>query len=122
MVSGSDRVFTCMVHCTLGTQPPEAVLPLLRAQEGTGTAAERVIGAGLIALERQGDGAALKELFYIFAVTKEDFVHPLPVVELLWWSCSQMDEPTKETARLKDRAKDLALGSHCSHRSCIGFL
>ena len=52
------------------------MLPLLREQEGSGgqsqtsTAEERVIGAGLQALERNKDGAAVKELFHMFAVTQ----------------------------------------------------
>ncbi len=62
-----------------------AVLPLLREQQGSaGSSVEaRVIGAGLKALERQRDGAAAKELLHMFAVTKEDFVHPIAVIELL---------------------------------------
>ena len=49
-----------------------AVLPLLREKDGSGTstAEERVIGAGLKALERNDDGAAVKELFHMFAVTQ----------------------------------------------------
>ena len=52
------------------------MLPLLREQEGsdgqsrTSTAEERVIGAGLKALEKNKDGAAVKELFHMFAVTQ----------------------------------------------------
>ena len=61
-------------------------MPLLREQEGSGsgtsTAQERVIGAGLHALERNKDGTAIKGLFHMFAVTMEDFVHPIAVVEL----------------------------------------
>ena len=91
------------------------MLPLLREQEGAGgqsrtsTAEERVIGAGLKALEKHEDGEAVKELFHMFAVTQvsersapqvcshschayddvpqEDFVHPIAVIELLWRSC-----------------------------------
>ena len=52
------------------------MLPLLREQEGsdgrsrTSTAQERVIGAGLKAIEKNKDGAAVKELFHMFAVTQ----------------------------------------------------
>ena len=52
------------------------MLPLLREQEGAGgqsrtsTAEERVIGAGLKALEKHEDGEAVKELFHMFAVTQ----------------------------------------------------
>ena len=68
------------------------MLPLLREeqgsqQSGTGTVQERVIGAGLKALEKREDGAAVKGLFHMFAVTQEDFVHPMAVIELLWRSC-----------------------------------
>ena len=47
----------------------------MREQEGTGdgrtsTVEERVIGAGLQALEKHEDGAAVKELFSVFAVTQ----------------------------------------------------
>ena len=67
-----------------------AVLPLLKEEQGSGgtsTVEARVIGAGLKALEKHEDGAAVKELFHTFAVTQEDFVHPMAVVELLWRSC-----------------------------------
>ena len=44
-----------------------AVLPLLREEQGSGisTVEERVIGAGLKALEKHEDGAAVKELFHV---------------------------------------------------------
>eukprot|EP00935_MAST-01C_sp_MAST-1C-sp1_P000531 g531.t1 len=88
------------------------VLPLLREQEGSGgqsrtsTAEERVIGAGLKALERNKDGAAMKDLFHMFAVTQEDFVHPMPVIELLWRSCCASEAERQESSlatRLKVR-------------------
>ena len=88
------------------------MLPLLREQEGSGgqsqtsTAEERVIGAGPKALERHEDGAAVKELFYMFAVTQEDFVHPMAVIELLWRSCCASDAEKQEgslATRLKVR-------------------
>ena len=49
-----------------------AVLPLLREERGSGTSTveERVIGAGLQALEKNEDGPAVKMLFYVFAVTQ----------------------------------------------------
>ena len=49
-----------------------AVLPLLREERGSGTSTieERVIGAGLQALEKNKDGPAVKKLFYAFAVTQ----------------------------------------------------
>ena len=52
-----------------------AVLPLLREEQGSGqsktsTAEERVIGAGLVSLEKNKDGAAVKALFHMFAVTQ----------------------------------------------------
>ena len=48
------------------------VLPLLREDRGssTSTVEERVIGAGLQALEKNEDGPAVKKLFYAFAVTQ----------------------------------------------------
>jgi hypothetical protein len=33
------------------------------------------------------DAAAIKALFEMLAVTQEDFVHPMAVIELLWSSC-----------------------------------
>ena len=66
-------LFVCA--CRLVTRET-AVLPLLREQEGAGgqsrtsTAEERVIGAGLKALEKHEDGEAVKELFHMFAVTQ----------------------------------------------------
>ena len=49
------------------------MLPLPREEREDGrssTVEERVIGAGLQALERHEDGAAVRELFYAFAVTQ----------------------------------------------------
>ena len=62
---------------TRGSGWEVAVLPLLREQEGSGTstAEERVIGAGLQALERKEDGSAVKELFFMFAVTQVSLAH-----------------------------------------------
>ena len=71
----------------------EAVLPLLKEQEDTGGAAgsstvtERIIGAGMQVLSKHEDAVAIKGLFEMFAVTQEDFIHSMPVIELLWRSC-----------------------------------
>ena len=67
-----------------------------------------MIGAGLKALERHEDGAAVKELFHMFAVTQEDFVHPMAVIELLWRSCCASEAEKQEgglMARLKVRQR-----------------
>ena len=86
------------------------MLPLLREQGGAASGAlsvqDRVIGAGLKALDKQADGAALKELFFMFAVTLEDFVHPIAVIELLWRSCCASESEKAEgslSTRLKVR-------------------
>ena len=100
-----------------------AVLPLLREEldsEGrrrsrTSTAEERVIGAGLKTLERNEHGAAVKALFHMFAVTQEDFVHPIAVVELLWRSCCASEAEKQEsslTTRLKVRQWTQMLVDH----------
>ena len=83
------------------------MLPLLREEQGSGTSTveERVIGAGLQALDRDKDGSAAKELFYIFAVTHEDFVHPIAVIELLWRSCSVSESAKLEKGSLATRLK-----------------
>ena len=103
-----------------------ALLPLLRERQGSGTstAEERVIGAGLQALEKNEDGAAVKRLFHMFAVTQvraiyslidalariphdtlhafgsrhhqEDFVHPMAVVLMLWRSCCASESEKQE--------------------------
>eukprot|EP00935_MAST-01C_sp_MAST-1C-sp1_P000028 g28.t1 len=88
-----------------------AVLPLLREQQGSGgtsTVEERVIGAGLKALEKHEDGAAVKELFHTFAVTQEDFLHPMAVIELLWRSCCASESEKQEgglSSRLQVRQR-----------------
>ena len=94
-------------------------MPLLREQEcsgsGTSTAEERVIGAGLKALERNQDGTAIKGLFHMFAVTMEDFVHPIAVVELLWRSCCASESEKQEgslATRLKVRQWTQLLVDH----------
>ena len=96
-------------------------MPLLREQEDSGgqskttTAEERVIGAGLKAIEKHKDGAAVKELFHMLAVTLEDFVHPMATIELLWRSCctslSQEQESSLAT-RLKVRQWTQLLVDH----------
>ena len=63
-----------------------------------------MIGAGLQAVDRQEDGAAVKALFRMFAVTQEDFVHPIAVVELLWRSCCA-SETEKQEGSLATRLK-----------------
>ena len=93
------------------------MLPLLREKDGSGTstAEERVIGAGLKALERNDDGAAVKELFHMFAVTQEDFMHPMAVIELLWRSCCASKSEKQDVtllARLKVRQRTQMLVDH----------
>eukprot|EP00935_MAST-01C_sp_MAST-1C-sp1_P002181 g2181.t1 len=95
----------------------EAVLPLLREERGSGTSTveERVIGAGLQALKKNEDGPAVKKLFYAFAVTQEDFVHPIAVVELLWRSCCASESEKQQNslaARLKVRQRTQLLVDH----------
>jgi hypothetical protein len=79
----------------------ESVLPLLKQQHsnkstagGRGAALStvetRIIGAGLKSLKGE-DADAIKELFTVFAVTQEDCVHSMPVIELLWRSCCASD-------------------------------
>ena len=98
-----------------------AVLPLLREKEGAGgqsrtsTAEERVIGAGLKALDKHKDGVAVKDLLHMFAVTLEDFVHPMAVIELLWRSCCASEAEKQEgslTTRLKVRQWTQMLVDH----------
>eukprot|EP00935_MAST-01C_sp_MAST-1C-sp1_P002365 g2365.t1 len=99
-----------------------AVLPLLREeqQQGSGasstsTVEERVIGAGLQAIERNEDGAAVKELFHMFAATQEDFVHPMAVIEFLWRSCCASGYEKLEgglASRLKVRQRTQLLLDH----------
>ena len=93
------------------------MLPLLREQEGSSasTVEERVIGAGLLALDKHEDGAAVKELFHMFAVTQEDFVHPMAVIELLWRACCASESEKMGgglTARLKVRQWTQLLVDH----------
>ena len=76
---------------------------------------QRVIGAGLKALEKNKDGAAIKALFHMFAVTQEDFVHPIAVIELLWRSCCASEAEKQEsslTTRLKVRQWTQLLVDH----------
>ena len=85
------------------------MLPLLQERGGgTSTVEERVIGVGLQALAKTDDGAALKHLFHTFAVTKEDFVYPIAVIELLWRSSCASEAEEQEgglMARLKLRQR-----------------
>ena len=74
-----------------------------------------MIGAGLQALRKHEDGAALKKLFYTFAVTQEDFVHPIAVIELLWRSCCASEAEKQEGSlitRLKVRQWTQLLADH----------
>jgi hypothetical protein len=88
----------------------KAVLSLLQEEhgprEGRGatTVEERIIGAGLKSLKGE-DAPAIKALFEMFAVTQEDFVHPMAVVELLWRLCctSSTEAAGGLSARLKVR-------------------
>jgi hypothetical protein len=93
----------------------ESVLPLLKQQHsnkssagGSGaalsTVEERIIGAGLKAL-KGGDADAIKDLFAVFAVTQEDCVHSMPVIELLWRSCCTLNSSSGDDlgTRLKVR-------------------
>ena len=95
------------------------MLPLLREQRGQGSDAStvegRVIGAGMQALDRKADGASVKKLFHMFAVTQEDFVHPMAVIELLWRSCCASESEKAEgslTTRLKVRQWTQLLVDH----------
>ncbi len=74
-----------------------------------------MIGAGLKALERNKDGAGANELFHMFAVTQEDFVHPIAVIELLWRACCASEAEQQEsslTTRLKVRQWTQMLVDH----------
>ena len=97
-------------------------MPLLREQHGgsgrqsgTSTLEGRVIGAGLQALGKHAEGAAVDELFHMFAVTQEDFVHPIAVIELLWRSCCASETERQGgglTTRLKVRQWTQMLVDH----------
>jgi hypothetical protein len=103
----------------------KSVLPLLKQQhsnkkpsaDGSGTALstveERIIGAGLKALKGE-DADAIKELFAVFAVTQEDCVHSMPVIELLWRSCCAPDSSSGDDLgmRLKVRQWTQMLVDH----------
>ena len=97
-----------------------AVLPLLpeeqkAGQSRTSTVEERVIGVGLQALDGVEDGAAVRDLFQMLAVTQEDFVHPMAVIELLWRSCCASESEKREgslTTRLKVRQQTQILVDH----------
>jgi hypothetical protein len=102
----------------------KSVLPLLKQQHSkkpsassSGTALstveERIIGAGLKALKGE-DADAIKELFGVFAVTQEDCVHSMPVIELLWRSCCASDSSSGDDLgmRLKVRQWTQMLVDH----------
>jgi hypothetical protein len=84
----------------------EAVLPLLKEQSADSSSVEeRIIGVGMKVLEKHEDAAAIKALFEMFAVTQEDFVCSMPIIELLWRSCcsEQKQAGSAMMARLKIR-------------------
>jgi hypothetical protein len=67
-------------------------MPLLREEHGAGSgrgddggrAYRYHCGAGRKSLRSNEDEPAIKALFEMFAVTQEDFVDPMAVIELLW--------------------------------------
>jgi hypothetical protein len=102
----------------------KSVLPLLKQQHsnkpsagGSGTALStveaRIIGAGLNALKGE-DADAIVELFGVFAVTQEDCIHLMPVIELLWRSCFATDSGSGDDLgmRLKVRQWTQILVDH----------
>jgi hypothetical protein len=99
----------------------ESVLSLLKQQHSnkssTGaalsTVEERIIGAGLKALKGE-DADAIEELFAVFAVTQEDCVHSMPVIELLWRSCCASNSSSGDDlgTRLKVRQWTQMLVDH----------
>jgi hypothetical protein len=100
----------------------QAVLPLLQEEHGAGsgrgatTVEERVIGAGLKSLKGNADAAAIKALFEMFAVTQEDFVHPMAVIELLWQSCCA---PSTEAGK---SSRDISLSARLNVRQWTQLL
>jgi hypothetical protein len=105
----------------------KAVLPLLKEEHGAGSGRgatsveERIIGAGLKILKNEEDGAAIKALFEMFAVTQEDFVHPMSVIELLWRSCCTSS--TEASRRTECEAEGTAVDT-AAHKpeSAAGFV
>jgi hypothetical protein len=100
----------------------KSVLPLLKQQHsnkssagGSGAALStveaRIIGAGLKALKGE-DADVIEELFGVFAVTQEDCVHSMPVIELLWRSCCASDSADDLGTRLKVRQWTQMLVDH----------
>jgi hypothetical protein len=78
------------------------------------TVEARIIGAGLKALKGE-DADAIEELFAVFAMTQEDCVHSMPVIELLWRSCCASDSSGGEDdlgMRLKVRQWTQMLVDH----------
>ena len=69
----------------------------------------------MLTLKKHEDGAAVKELFHMFAVTQEDFVHPIAVIELLWRSCCASEAEKQDeglATRLKVRQRTQMLVGH----------
>jgi hypothetical protein len=101
----------------------KAVLPLLQEEHSVGsgrgatTVEERIIGAGLKSLKREENGLAIIALFEMFAVTQEDFVHPMAVIELLWRSCCA---PSTEAAGRS--GKDVGLSARLQVRQWMQLL
>jgi hypothetical protein len=101
----------------------EAVLPLLQEEQGAGsgrgatTVEQRIIGAGLKSLKDNADAPSIKALFEMFAVTQEDFVHPMAVIELLWRSCST---PSTEVAG--KRGGNISMGARLKVRQWTQLL
>jgi hypothetical protein len=101
----------------------QAVLPMLQEEHGAGsgrgatTVEERIIGAGLKNLQKKEDAVAIKALFEMFAVTQEDLVHPMAVIELLWWSCCT---PLTETS--EKRGGDIGLSARLKVRQWTQLL
>ena len=99
---------TAQVVKSWGDGWEDSVLPLLKQEHVSGraptTAEERIIGAGLKSLKGE-DAGSTEELFRMFAVTQEDFVHSMAVIELLWRSCCRSTEEGRTGGDLSTRLK-----------------
>ena len=47
------------------------------------------------------------ELFFVFAVSKEDHLHSAPVIELLWRSCQAYDGKREDELSLRLRVRQM---------------